>query len=556
MKKMFPSSIDLKRYKDIARLLIKYGLSDIVFQSQLQEYVYDPEADLPKKQSGKAEELPRDLERLGGSFIKFGQFMCAFTDILPASYIDALTRLNDQVEPFEFSEVESIVESELGVRLHKAFSDFDQTPKSAASLSQVHRASLRDGREVAVKVQRPGIRKDILSDLELLETIASMLEEHTKIGKTNQYHQIVLDFRRRILQELDFRLEAQNLRKMQGYLDEFPSIILPEPIEDYTSNRVLTMTYIHGTSVTKVKPLPASKFDRSQLAEEFFRAYLKQLLVEGFFHADPHPGNVILTNDGHLALLDLGMVAYLSEDDQETLLKILIAVSEGDGQKVAQEALKIAERPDHLKESQFEREICELVGEKKDQEAGKFSVGQLVLKVSEIAKRYEIQIPTILTLLGKTLLNMDQVGRCLAPHFNSNECIQREAASLIRHRVWKSLSPGNFFNTMIEIKDLFSRMPYRMNQIIRSLAENQLEIKVSAIDEDRLIAGFQKIANRIAMGLILASLIIGAALMMTIDTPYTILGFPIIALIFFLLAACGGVAMILRILFSDEHPKK
>ncbi|MBD3267545.1 AarF/ABC1/UbiB kinase family protein [bacterium] len=549
--KLIPKHINFQRYRDIIRLFIKYGLSDLVIQSGLPTGKEDEDVKNEAQQT-KAEELPKDLEQMGCTFIKFGQFLSAFSDVLPTHYVEELSRLQDKVEPFSYEEAEEIIESELGVKISKAFSSFDQTPISAASLSQVHKAIMRDGRQVAVKVQRPHIRKYLFTDLEVLEYIADILEERTHIGKINRFRQLILDFRRSLLRELDFQIEAENLAILNQNLEEFHHITLPKPVEDYTANRVLTMDFIDGVKVHELSSLPSTRGNRNRLADELLSAYLKQILVDGFFHADPHPGNIILTNDHKVALLDLGMVGNLSDNLQESLLKIFLGISEGDGQSVANETMKIAEREPSFNEQQFTQDICTLVNPQQYRDAGNIKMGRLVLDLSRMAKNNGIYIPPIISVLGKTLLNLDQVGRELAPNFDPNDCIRREAGTLIHQRILKTFAPSNIMNSMLEMKDLLSNLPMRMNQIIDSLANNKLSIHVDAIDEKKLINGFQKIANRITIGLIMAALIIGAALMMNIDSTFTLFGYPVLAIFFFLLAAAGGVVLILKILFSDE----
>src|SRR4051812_29402518 len=322
----------LKRYTDIARLLIQHGRSDLVKTM---------EVDLPDDQvvegavTGDPEKLARDLEALGPTFIKLGQLLSTRSDLLPAPYLDALARLQDKVEPFPFQEVEEIVSTEIGVRLSKAFLEFDPVPVAAASLGQVHRAQLRSGRMVAVKVQRPGIRQVILEDLDAFAQIAAVIDKHTEIGRRFAFQDMLEEFRKTLLRELDYRREAVNLVTLADHLREYRRLVIPRPVDDYTTSRVLTMDYVKGTKITELSPLALIDLDNRRLAEDLCKAYLDQILVDGFFHADPHPGNLLVTADGRLALLDLGMVARIDPAMQEQLLKLLLAVSAGEGGQAA-----------------------------------------------------------------------------------------------------------------------------------------------------------------------------------------------------------------------------
>ena len=541
----------LNRYRQIAWLFIKYGRSDLVKETGLEETLAAEERITPKE-AAKADELAGDLEKLGPTFVKLGQLLSTRVELLPRAYLEALARLQDKVEPFPFDEVEKIVTSELGVRMSKAFSDFAVKPMAAASLGQVHKARLRDGRQVAVKVQRPGIRDAMLEDLDALEEIAEFLDNHTAAGKRYEFCQMLDQFRKSLLRELDYRQEATNLTTIGHNLRGFEHIIVPEPIADYSTSRVLTMQYVHGKKITDLNPLARMEFDGSALAEEVFRAYLQQILVDGFFHADPHPGNVFLTDDYRIALIDLGMVGRIMPGLQEQLLQLLLAISEGRGDDAADIAIKIGERKEGFAEKEFKHAIAEIVAKQQGATVEQMQVGRLVLEVTQASGENGVRVPAELTMLGKTLLNLDQVGRTIAPEFDPNASIRRNAAQIMQQRLMKSLSPGNLFSGVLELKDLVQRLPARLNKIIDVIANNEMKVSVDAIDEKTLILGFQKVANRITVGLIIAALIVGAAMLMRVETSFRIWGYPGLAILLFLAAAGAGVLLLINILFYDK----
>jgi len=541
----------LNRYRQIAWIFMKYGRSDLVKTTGLSEAL-SAEQQIPPEEKAKAEELAADLEQLGPTFIKMGQLLSTRVELLPPPYLEALSRLQDKVEPFSFGEVEKIVNEELGVRLSKAFSQFEDQPMAAASLGQVHRAVMRDGRPVAVKVQRPNIRERMVEDFEALEDIAEFFDKHTELGQRYEFCNLLDQFRRSLLQELDYRQEASNLRTMREQLRDFPRVIVPAPIPDYCTSRVLTMEFVPGKKITELNPLGRMEFDGTALAEELFRAYLEQILVDGFFHADPHPGNVFITPDYRIALLDLGMVGRIMPRLQEDLLQLLLAISEGHGEDAANIAIKIGERKEGFDNKEFTRRISEIVAKQKSATVEQMQVGRLVLEVTQTSAESGIRVPPELSMLGKTLLNLDQVGRALEPEFDPNASIRRNAAEILRQRLTRSLSPGNLFSGVLELKDLIQRLPARVNKIIDAISNNELKISVDAIDEQTLVEGFQKVANRITVGLILAALIVGAALLMRVDTSFRIWGYPGLAIIFFLAAAGGGIALLINILFYDK----
>ena len=546
----------LKRYKDIVALLIKYGRSDLVREAGLSTPAIRRESLADTGKESQPEELASDLEYLGATFIKLGQLLSTRGDLLPEPYLDALARLQDKVEPFSFAEVDAIVSSELGIRISKAFAEFDPEPLAAASLAQVHRAQMRDGRAVVVKVQRPGVREQIVNDLEALEEVASFIDAHTEIGKRYEFVNMLEDLRRSLLREIDFQREGNNLIRLGDSLSSFRRIVIPEPIDDFTTSRVLTMDYIPGKKITALSPLRLMEIDGAKLSEELFRAYLKQTLVDGFFHADPHPGNVFLTDDNRIALLDLGMVSNIGSTFQENYLRLLLAISNGRGDEAAEISIKMGEPKARFDDSDFRHRVADLVAEHADTALDRIDAGQVVLRIQRIAADTWFRLPPEFTMIAKTLMNLDRVVYILAPNFDPNAIIKEEATSLILRNVVKSVEPGKVMSGMLEIKEFVERFPGRINKILDVIGNNELKIGVDAIDERVVLDGLQKVANRITIGLVLAALIVGAALLMRVETSFRLFGYPGLPMIFFLLAAIGALILIFNILLYDKKPRK
>jgi ubiquinone biosynthesis protein len=546
----------LSRYTAVASLLLKYG------RSALASETGDPLAALRDEEEARdqggdpaPERLAQDLEALGPTFIKLGQLLSTRADLLPTQYLQALSRLQDSVAPFSFSEVQTIVEQELGVKISKAFSAFAEEPEAAASLGQVHQARLRDGRVVAVKVQRPGIVERVAEDIKALEEVAAFLEKHADAAHRYNFKGIIQEFKEALIIELDYRREAANLRLIGRNLAEFDKIVVPAPTDGYTTTRVLTMDYVRGTKVTALSPLARIDISGAALAKTLIRAYLKQIIVDGVFHADPHPGNVFVTEDGCIALIDLGMVGRLSPSMQETLLKLLLAVADGRGEDAANVIVTIGEKVDGFEEQQFKREIAAVVSRHAHNSLADLEVGRVFLQLNRIGARNGIRAPAELTMLGKTLLNIDQVGRALDPDLDVNAAIRRSAAELMGQRLVKSASSGGLYSAALEAKEFAERLPGRVNRVLDSLAASELKLKVEMIDEGAVIEGLQKVANRITLGLILAALIVGAAMIMRIETSFRILGYPGLAMMLFLVAGTGGAWLAFHIVTHDRAPK-
>ena len=549
--RLLPKAQHLKRYQEIAWLLIKYGRSDVVKTAGLEDILQeDALADAPV--TAEATDFAADLEKLGPTFIKLGQLLSTRSDLLPAPYLAALARLQDKVEPVPFDEIERTVASELGVRISKAFEEFESTPMAAASLGQVHRARLRDGRRVAVKVQRPNVRAQVVDDVDALGDLTAFLDAHTDTGRRYEFSRIVEQFRKTLLRELDYLQEATHLITLGRNLAGFERIYVPQPVDDYTTSRVLTMDYVTGTKITALSGVVLVEIGGAALAEQLLAAYLKQVLVDGFFHADPHPGNLLLTEDGRLALIDLGMVARVTPRMQDHLLQLLMSSADGRADDAATYAIKLGEQRSQFDEPLFRRHVAELVAVNRDASVEELAVGKIVLELARVSADAGLRLPPEFSVLGKTLLNLDEVARTLDPSTSPNAMVRRQSAALMQRRMLQSASPANLFSGALETKELFERLPERMNRILERLANNQIEVKVDAIDEAKLTEGFQKVANRITIGLLLAALIIGAAMLMQVETSFRILGYPGIAIIFFVLAAAGALWLIGTIMFRDE----
>lgn len=543
----------LKRYKDAAMLLVKYGRSDLVKQSGFGEGLEFDEATLAEEVP-KAEELAADLEKLGPTFIKLGQLLSTRADLLPPPYLDALSRLQDQIAPFSYEEVDAIVTSEIGVRISKAFAEFESEPLAAASLAQVHRAYMRDGRAVVVKVQRPNIREQIVEDLEALEKVAGFIDLHTELGKRYEFCNMLIGLRKSLLQELDFKTEANNLVMIADNLREFENIIIPEPVLDFCTSRVLTMEYIPGKKITDISPLRLMEIDGPGLADELFRAYLKQILVDGVFHADPHPGNVFLTDDERIALLDLGMVARVIGSFHDNLLRLLLAISEGRGEAAAEVSIRMGEPKPGFNRAEFVRRVSELVAENSSP-TSHINTGQVTLEIMRISADCWFRLPQEFTMIAKAMLNLDRSVFTLDPAFDPNAVIRERASELLQRNIFQSIAPGNLLGGVVELKEFAEKLPSRVNRILDAVGNNELKIKVDAIDEKIVLEGLQKVANRITLGLILAALIVGAAMLMRVETSFQILGYPGFPLVFFLIAAIAGIALVGSIIFYDVKPR-
>jgi ubiquinone biosynthesis protein len=555
----------LRLYGELTRLLVKYGRSDLAKQMKdaglagaggVAELSQEDGADGHGGPPAEALELASDLEALGPTFIKLGQLLSTRMDLLPAAYTEALSRLQDDVEPITAEEVEQVFCDELGVDTRTAFASFDHEPLASASLGQVHRAELRSGRSVVVKVQRPGIRERIASDMEALAELAKWLDEHTDVGRRFAFGELLQEFDHSLRDELDYQREASNLRRLASIVEPYDLLVVPEPVDDFTAGRVLTMTYVPGRKVTSIGGYARTEMvtEGSALAEQLFRAYLDQILVHGFFHADPHPGNVSLTDDGRLALLDLGMVARVPTRLQDLLVKLLVAVSGGRGEEAAHLTIQMGTALPDFDEHAFVRGASALVVRNHDLGVGEIDAGTLVMQLSRLSGETGLRLPPELALLGKALLNLDQVARSLDPEFSPSEAIQRHANSIMEQRMRPSRE--RLFSAALEAREFVEELPGRVNRLLDATSKGELAIKVDAFDEKELLRGMQQMANRVTMGLVLAALIIGAAMLTRVETSVRLFGYPAVAIVCFLAASLGGAALLWSIAVGDRRTRR
>ena len=544
---------NLQRYQKFMVFMLKYWNSDL-FNKTASTALNDDdqEENLSEVYDQSPEELVEDLKNMGPTYIKLGQLLSTRPDLLPDPYLQVLASLQDDVPPIEYSVVQDIVEEEIGTKISKAFSSFDEEPLASASIGQVHKATLRSGKPVAVKIQRPKIREKFLADLDTLKELADFAVKHTEVAKKYAFDNVLVELRHILLQELDYNREAQNLITLGKNLKEFKSLTVPQPILDYSTSKVLTMDYVQGKKITSISPMKKLENDLGPLVDELVEAYLKQIITDGFVHADPHPGNIHITNQNQIALIDLGMVAKFTPNIQEKLLQLLIALSQEDGEAAADVLLNMSELTDHSDVKAFRRAINQLIMDSQVNTAKDMETGRLLIQMNRIAADNGILICVEVNILGKIFLNMDQIIAVLDPEFDLKEAIKKHVHKMMRSKMYKELKPENLFSVALETKKLAEHLPERLNKISENLANNEFKIKVDAIDEQRFTDGFQKVANRITLGLIIAAMIVGAAMLMRVPSAFTIFGYPGLAIIFFMIAAFGGLFLSYIIIFKDE----
>lgn len=538
---------------DVTLLALRHGRRDLFERARAVDVLTsDLSLDPPTPaEVARAESLAHDLERLGATFIKLGQLLSTRADLLPAAYLDALARLQDDVRPFPFDAVERTCRAELGMSVAEAFAEFDPVPVAAASLGQVHRARLHDGREVAVKVLRPGIREQVRTDLDALVRLARFGERHSTAVYRYDLLGVIEEFQRVLVRELDYRMEMVQLQRLAQNVRGFPAIVVPAPVPERTTARILTMEWIEGRKVTELSLEERRAIGGEALAQELFRAYMKQVLVDGFFHADPHPGNVLVTGDGRVALLDVGMVAVVPDTFRDRLRRLLVGLANGKGDEVADVSVEVGEKTRFWDEKRFRRGIRDVVANYAATPAATVKAGRLLLVLGRTAADAGLRMPPELALFGKTLMNLENVGMTLDPAFDHNEAVRRNATEIFQQQMLQSFSPEGFMSALLEANRVLQEIPARLNRFMES-AEEGIPIRVRVTEQDRFIHGLDRIANRITVGLLVAALIIAATFWIMRPVLGSWRGLPVMTIVGYVLAAGGALVLVKNVMDRSD----
>jgi predicted unusual protein kinase regulating ubiquinone biosynthesis (AarF/ABC1/UbiB family) len=552
---------NLGAYRDLLLLFTRYGRKDFRLNVSTED-LFAPSADeapIEPDVQARAKAFAESLQRMGPTYVKFGQLVSTRPDIVPPEYINELETLQDNIPPFSFADVERIVEEELGVRISKAFAEFDSTPLAAASLGQVHRAQLRDGRDVVVKVQRPNVNEQVHKDLEVFTDIAQELERHTDIGRRMNLVAAIEQAKLAMFSELNYLQEARNAETLRSNLEQFPEIYIPEVIHDYTSARVLTMELVKGRKVSKLTPLALLEGNYAELAGVLTRAYLKQICVDGIWHSDPHPGNVFVreTDDGpQIVLLDFGMVARISSEFQDEVIKLLLAISSNRGAEVADACVRMSEVRERFDPIKLTRDISTIIAAVHDADSSRLNTGQLIFNVVSIANNNDLAAPPELTMLAKTLLHLDAITKKLDPAYDPQRVIRDYGEQLMTQKLAQKFNPRNFYPALLDLNQFVLDLPHRAREIVDMTATGRLTFGIKLSQAEEFLSGIHKIANRITVGVVIAALLISSSMMMRIQTRFQIFGYPGLAVAGYLIAAVAGVYLIVSVLMKDREDRE
>jgi len=544
----------LNRYRHILAVLLKHGFGELVEALKIDQYLEVGLQLISKKKAAREEPLSRPqrlrmaLEELGPTYIKLGQVLSTRPDLIPSDFTSELSRLQDSVPPFAFAEAEAILQREFGAPSSETFDFIASEPAASASIGQVHRARLKNGEEVAVKIQRPGIRAIIEVDLEIMLHLATLAERHVEELALHRPVKIVEEFARTLEKEIDFRIEAANIDRIaQGFLDD-PTVYIPAVFREFSTACVLTTEYVEGVKISHLDRLVAGGYDLRLLCSRGADIVLKQVFHHGFFHADPHPGNIFALPGNVICLLDFGMVGVVDRQTRELFVELVDSVVRRNEARTAQALLQLTswERPPDLR--QLERELSEFMGRHLFRPLKEIEVGKLLQDLLEIAARFRLRLPPDIFLMLKAVSTVEAVGRMLDPEFD----MIAKAAPFIEQVMMDRFNPQRVAE---DAGDLAARLLKFLHQFPKDLLDlaglmrqQKLSLQLKHDGLDKVLATHDQISNRISFAIIIAALIVGSALIVISKTPPLFYGISLIGIIGFLAAALMGIWLLVAIL--------
>ncbi len=504
----------IKRFRDISFVLAKYGFDEILGRAHLPLQI---KAALHKpigKVNTSPERLRLALEELGPTFIKFGQTLSTRSYLFPADYSREIAKLQDEVKPLHFEAVRDVVIAELGKPLDEAFAAFDPAPFASASIAQVHRARLKTGEEVVVKVQRPGVRQALATDIMILEDVARLLEEHVPESRMYDPSGIVREFKRTSKREVDFGVERANIEVFRRNFAGSEEVRVEKTYGDYSTSRVLTVEFIDGIKISDVDRLREAGVDTSAVARIGARAVLKQVFEDGFFHADPHPGNLFVLRDGRIAPVDFGIVGRLTDDDMDNLSDLFRGVVKKDPDRM----LRVMERLDVIPQGVSKREVVEdlmlLIDKYGTMSLGQVNMKELLSDAMSFLAMYRIRMRTEFLLLGKSLGVYEEVGRVLDPDFNMLEEARPFVERLVRKKYTISGLLGGRASHAGDLISQIASIPGDLASLIGVAKAGKLRIEFEHRGLEKLTSEFEKSSSRISFSMLVAALIVASCLIM------------------------------------------
>lgn len=544
----------LNRYRQILTILFKYGFGDLLDRLKIDQYIQAGLQAISKKRSDRVEKLTRPqrlrmaFEELGPTYIKLGQVLSTRPDLVPADIANELAKLQDEVPPFSFEDVKEVVEVEFGKPAEALFDELNPQPLASASIGQVHSARLKDGEAVAVKFQRPGIQKVIEVDLEIMLHLATLAERHIKEFEIHRPVKIVEEFARALEKEIDYTTEAAYMERIARQFLDHPFVCIPLVFREFTTSRVLTTELIDGIKISKIEKLEAAGLDKKVIADRLVGLVLKQTFDYGFFHADPHPGNIFVLADNVICMVDFGMMGIVDRATREEFVDLIDSVVHQNEVKAAQVLLRLTEWEEQPDIRALEREFADFMGRHLYKPLKDMEIGKLLQDLIDLTLRFRLRIPPDIFLMIKALSTVEDVGRTLDPEFD----LIAHAKPFIKQVKLERFAPqrisSDVFDMMSRLLQFFHQFPKDLMDLTAMIREQRLIFQLEHRGLETLLATQDQTSNRMSFAIIIAALIIGSALIVISEIPPLIFGISMIGIIGYLVAAVMGIWLLVAII--------
>jgi ubiquinone biosynthesis protein len=545
---------NLNRYRQILGILFKYGFEDLVDLLRIDQYIEIGLKMISRRRGERIERLSRPerlrlvLGELGPTCVKLAQMLSTRPDLVPVDFLQELSKLQDRVPPFSFEDARRILESELGCALEAVFDSFGETPIASASIGQVYRARLKDGDSVAIKIQRPGIRKIVEVDLEIMLHLATLMERHVEEIALHRPVKIVEEFAKTLEKELDYTIEASSMERVTRQFLDTPYAYIPKVYREASSGRVLTTEFIDGIKITDIESLDSAGLDPKLITRRGSDLVLKQIFDFGFFHADPHPGNIFVLPDNVICLLDFGMTGIINRNTREDFVDLIDSVVHKHESRAAQVLVRMTSWNMEPDMRALESDVADFMGRHLYKPLKDIEVGKLLNHLLELASRHRMRIPPDIFLVMKAIGNVEGVALILDPDFDMITRAKPFVEKVKLAKFYPRRIAGDMIQIGSEMMQFMQRFPRDMLEIAKLLRQERLTLKFEHKGLENVLATHDQISNRISFAIIIAALLIGTALIVISGTPPLVYGISLIGIIGFLAAAVMGIWLLVAIL--------
>jgi len=538
------------RYRQIINVMVRNGYGGIIESLRLRRIYGKGRQFDADYLSPRAKRLRIILEELGPTFIKLGQMLSTRADIVPTDIFQELQKLQDRVPPVPPDKIREAIERELRSPIEDIFIEFDDSPIAAASIGQVHRARLKNGDKVAVKIQRPNIRRMIEGDIDILKTMAALAERHIQEAELYAPVEFVNEFAKSIRQELDYNLEARNLERFSHIFMDDDSVHIPKLYWNLTSSKILTMELIEGIKISQIDELRRQGYDTKKIAYKGAEAYLKQIFLHRFFHGDPHPGNIFILPGEVIGFMDFGIVGRLSPVMVTRLNDLLIAVVRKDPDKITDNLLKISKISDESDIEDLKVDISDFVDKYYGVSLNQFQMSEVIRELSEASARHRIRVDKQLTLLGKVLAEIEGIGSQLDPDFNVIPLIEPFARRLALQRNSPREVLSRSANIVKDYTDMMTGLPRDLQSALEKAKSGKLRIEFKHVGLEDVESTLERSTSRLAFAIIVAALVISSTMIIQLKPAMgpTLFGIPIIGAIGYFIAAICGLWLLINII--------